>query len=55
MGLIGRPSLLTHLIDIKATFAPESSVIVMLTGLPSKEAERTKCGRGEIIERNGGK
>ena len=55
MGLIGRPSLLTHLIDMKETFAPESSVIVILTGLPSKDAERTKCGRGEIIERKGGK
>ena len=54
MGLIGRPSLLTHLIDMKETFAPESSVIVILTGLPSKDAERTKCGRGEIIERKGG-
>ena len=55
MGLIGRPSLFTHLIDMKETFAPESSVIVILTGLPSKDAERTKCGRGEIIERKGGK
>ena len=55
MGLIGRLSLLTHLIDMKETFAPESSVIVILTGLPSKDAERTKCGRGEIIERKGGK
>ena len=53
LGIMGRPSLVTHLIDMKETFAPESSVI--LTELPSKEAGRTKCGRGEIMERNGGK
>ena len=51
--MMGRPSLVTHLIDMKETFAPESSVI--LTEFPSKEAGRTKCGRGEIMERNGGK
>ena len=53
MGMMGRPSLVTHLIDMKATFAPESSVIFI--GLPSKEAGRTKCGRGVMMERNGGK
>ena len=53
LGIMGRASLVTHLIDMKATFAPESSVIFI--GLPSKEAGRTKCGRGVMMERNGGK
>ena len=51
LGMMCRRSLLTHAIEMNVTFAPESNVI--LIGLPSKEASRTKCGKGEIMDRNG--